>query len=182
LEADLNPFAVVVMAHLKTQETRRDPEARRQWKFSLTRRLYERGYSRQDILDLFRFIDWVMILPPELEQQFEADLSFYEEQRTMRYVTTIERRAEERGIEQGIEQGIEKGLEQGSVLTLRTNIVDALRIRFGEVAPALVERISSIDDISLLQTLFRQALTALTLAEVEQALTNLLASDLPTDQ
>ena len=28
------------------------------WKTHLARRLYERGYQRQDILELFRFIDW----------------------------------------------------------------------------------------------------------------------------
>jgi hypothetical protein len=33
LEADKNPFAKIVLAHLKALETRRDPETRRQWKF-----------------------------------------------------------------------------------------------------------------------------------------------------
>jgi hypothetical protein len=57
LEASQNPFAIVVMAHLKTKETRNDAMARKEWKFKLTRSLYERGYERQDILNLFRFID-----------------------------------------------------------------------------------------------------------------------------
>src|SRR5947209_12902059 len=39
LEADPNPFAAVVLAHLKTQETRQDPEARRAWKVRLVRGL-----------------------------------------------------------------------------------------------------------------------------------------------
>jgi hypothetical protein len=54
LEASQNPFAIVVMAHLKTKETRNDAVARKEWKFKLTRSLYERGYERQDILNLFR--------------------------------------------------------------------------------------------------------------------------------
>ena len=33
LEADRNPFARIVLAHLKALQTRRDPEERRAWKF-----------------------------------------------------------------------------------------------------------------------------------------------------
>ncbi len=55
LEASSNPFAVVVMAHLKALETKRDPQERQTWKMILMRRLYERGYQRQDIINLFHF-------------------------------------------------------------------------------------------------------------------------------
>jgi len=68
LETSRNPFAVVVMAHLKAQETQDDPEARKAAKWQLLRRLYEQGYARVDILNLFRFIDWVMGLPEALEE------------------------------------------------------------------------------------------------------------------
>jgi len=53
LEQDLNPFAVVVMAHLKAREVR-DGTERKQWKLRLLRGLYERGYNREEILTLFR--------------------------------------------------------------------------------------------------------------------------------
>ena len=43
LEANPNPFAAVVLAHLKTRETRQDPEARCVWKIRLIKGLYERG-------------------------------------------------------------------------------------------------------------------------------------------
>ena len=43
LEASTNPFATVVMAHLKTQDTRHDPDDRYRWKWTFTRRLYEMG-------------------------------------------------------------------------------------------------------------------------------------------
>ena len=56
LEASRNPFAVVVMAHLKALETQADPAARKTAKWQLLRRLYERGDGRADILNLFRFI------------------------------------------------------------------------------------------------------------------------------
>jgi hypothetical protein len=88
-----NPFAIAVMAHLKTKETRRDAGARKEWKFRLTRRLYEQGYGRQDILNLFQFLDWLMELPDGLKQAFWVELEQYEQERKMRYVTTIERMA-----------------------------------------------------------------------------------------
>jgi hypothetical protein len=51
LEASRNPFAVVVMAHLKTQETKGNSSGRKAWnrkawKLILIKRLYSLGYSR----------------------------------------------------------------------------------------------------------------------------------------
>ena len=40
LESSRNPFAVMVMAHLKTRATRKDPEARLRWKLSLQTHKY----------------------------------------------------------------------------------------------------------------------------------------------
>jgi hypothetical protein len=97
LEASRNPFAVVVMAHLKTKETHNQPDARKQWRYHLTTMLYDQGYSEQDILNLHGFLDWMMNLPEELENQFQSELETFEEARKMKYVTTGERKAESRG-------------------------------------------------------------------------------------
>jgi hypothetical protein len=37
------------------------------------KRLYQRGDQREDILELFRFIDWIMTLPENLEKRFSDD-------------------------------------------------------------------------------------------------------------
>ncbi len=95
LEATRNPFAIAVMAHLKTKETRNDAVARKEWKFRLTRRLYEQGYERQDILNLFRFLDWLIELLEGLKQAFWAELEQYEQERQMPYVTSIEQMAKQ---------------------------------------------------------------------------------------
>ena len=115
LEASNNVFAVVVMAHLKTRATRRDPESRLRWKMRLMRRLYEGGYERQDVLELFRFIDWLLRLPPELESRFKDELKGLEETRKMRYVTSIERM----GREEGLQVGREEGFLRGEISVLR---------------------------------------------------------------
>jgi hypothetical protein len=57
LEASDNPFAMAVLAHLKTIETRGDAEARPAWKVQLARLLFSRQWRRGQIEDLFQFID-----------------------------------------------------------------------------------------------------------------------------
>ncbi len=105
LESSNNPFATVVIAHLKVLETKRNVDQRKAWKFRLTRRLYEKGFGRQEVLDLYRFIDWVMILPEAVEREFWQNLQAFEEERKVTYVTNAERFGLEKAIEQGIEQG-----------------------------------------------------------------------------
>ena len=63
LERDPNVFAVVTMAHLRMLETRDDPQRRLEWKLILTKMLYERGYDERTVIDLFRFLDWLMFCP-----------------------------------------------------------------------------------------------------------------------
>jgi len=95
LEGSGNLFATVVMAHLKALETRSDRQERQQWKIALTRRLYEGGFAREDVINLFHFIDWLMSLPEELDREFWEQISQIEEEKRMRYVTSVERRAKE---------------------------------------------------------------------------------------
>jgi Domain of unknown function (DUF4351) len=125
LEQSPNPFAVVAMAHLKTMEIRPDPEQRKVWKFTLIRGLYERGLDRQDILNLYRFIDWLMQLPKGLENTLWNELKTFEEERKVTYVTTGERI--------GFEQGIQQGLQQGEL----TIVLRQLTRRIGGIAPNL---------------------------------------------
>lgn len=56
LAASNNPFALVTMAHLQTQKTRRNLKERYAAKLTLAKMLYKKGYTRQDILELFRFM------------------------------------------------------------------------------------------------------------------------------
>eukprot|EP00767_Chilomastix_cuspidata_P000473 gnl/Chilomastix_cuspidata/11180.p1 GENE.gnl/Chilomastix_cuspidata/11180~~gnl/Chilomastix_cuspidata/11180.p1 ORF type:complete len:159 (-),score=11.44 gnl/Chilomastix_cuspidata/11180:309-743(-) len=85
------------MAHLKAMETNRNTSLRKQWKFELTKLLYEKGYSKEEVLNLYSFIDWVLNLPTELEEIFLQELNIYEEEKKMPYVTNAERIGEKRG-------------------------------------------------------------------------------------
>lgn len=86
-----------MLTHLAAQATRDDAMRRQQVKLALTRRLYERGYGRERVLSLFRFIDWLLELPPEQESAFWREMQTYEEERAMPYMTSVERRAVETG-------------------------------------------------------------------------------------
>jgi len=83
-----------------------------------------------NVLELFRFLDWVLVLPEAAEDRLWAELQQYEEQQVMRYVTSVERI----GIKKGIQQGLQQGLQQGEIRILRRQLTR----RFGEL-PAWVE-------------------------------------------
>jgi hypothetical protein len=110
LEASDNPFAAVVMAHLKTRTTRKDAEGRLSWKLQMVRHLYERGFERRDAQRLFRFIDWLMLLPEELDERVDNELKHLEGETKMPYVTGFERRAMARARKEGIASVLKRQL------------------------------------------------------------------------
>lgn len=69
----------------------------------LTRSLYIRGYNREQVVELFHFIGWMIRLPEMLEYRLVEAVKRVEEEFKMPYINTVE----QYGIKQGIEQGIE---------------------------------------------------------------------------
>jgi hypothetical protein len=121
------------MAQIRAKATK-DAETRKAWKFRLIRLMYDRGYARKTILELFRVIDWMIRLPRTLEDSFLQELYTYEETRQMPYVTSAER------------FGIEKGYRQGEADLL----LWLIEKKFGETsARALRERVESADSDTL---------------------------------
>ena len=154
LEETENPFGLDVMAHLKTKATSQNPESRLQWKLRLVRSLFAKGYSREKIIGLFRFIDWIMYLPEELADNFKVELRNDEEANRMRYVTSIERMAKEEGV----------------IQTHRENVLETLTTRFEEVPTRVVEAVNIIDDVAVLKSLLRRAILVGSIAEFEDEL------------
>jgi len=160
LEQSPNPFAIIVMTHIKhikAQATYRDENGRLHWKLTLVKMLYKRGYSKTDILELFRFIDWLMVLPDEMETAFTNALREFEEDTRMPYVTNVERRGIQQGLQQGLQQGMQQGLQQGLVQEAREAIVDILEVRFETVPHSIAKTVQDMDDLSLLKVLRRKA-------------------------
>ena len=127
LEASDNPFTLVVMAHLLAQKNREGAK-RLDAKLQLIRLMYDRGYSKDQILTLFRVIDWLLRTPLELEPVFQQALSTIEEKK-MAYITGIERL----GLERGMQQGMQQGMRQGEVAVLERQLQRKFGERFTEV-------------------------------------------------
>ena len=158
LEQSENPFAIIVMTHLKARATHRDAQGRLHWKLSLVKMLYRKGYTREDLLELFRFIDWLLVLPQELEHGFTEALRQYEEDTKMPYVTSIERR------------GIEQGMQQGILLKSREDVIEILEVRFEAVPASIAQSVNRIDDLSVLNMLLKKAATTASLEEFKTIL------------
>jgi hypothetical protein len=109
----------MVVTHLKSLETRKNPEDRCSWKIRLTKGLLDSGKDPEYIRLLRKFIDWMIDLPPELTARFENEIETYEKEKKMEYITTFERR--------GIEKGRAGGREEGGKLLVR----QFLEKRFG---------------------------------------------------
>jgi len=133
LERDPNPFATVVLAHLAARATKDDPNARFQHKLALTRRLYERGLAKQQIIDLYRFIDWALTLPAPLELQYTEAVFQIEENLKMPYMSFVERR------------GWTRGEAAGQVVGAGMVVRDQLEARFGPLPPAILKRLEAAD-------------------------------------
>ncbi|CAN2041178.1 Cytosolic protein [Candidatus Magnetomoraceae bacterium gMMP-15] len=116
LKKSINPFAIVVMAHLQTLETKKDRMKRCQYKTELTKNLYKYGFTKADILNLYGFIDWIMVLPEELESKFHYEIRKFEEENKMQYITTAERIGIKKGVQQGLQQGRNQGTLIGQIL------------------------------------------------------------------
>mgnify|MGYP001163432356 CR=1 FL=1 len=130
----LRPVAGALGAALTARQTHGDPAGRHVWKVRLVRNLYERGFSAKDVRELFRLIDWLMVLPPPLENVFRQDLDKIQEERRMPYVTSIERLARGEGLCLGIES--------------------LLRVRFGDEGLKLMPEVREIyEDEKLLAIL-----------------------------
>ncbi|MEQ5803222.1 hypothetical protein [Halomonas sp. H10-9-1] len=134
LENSSNPFAVVVLTQLEAHRTKGDDNARLVSKFSLMKRLYRRGYSRSEVLELLRLIDWMLALPPELEEKLGAQMARFEEEVKMSYVTSFERIAEKRGMQRGMQQGEVSGRAQ--------MLLKLLVLKFDELPASIESKVS----------------------------------------
>jgi hypothetical protein len=154
LEASANPFATVVLAHLDAQATRADAPGRARAKFALTRRLYGLGYDRDAIRRLYRFIDWLLRLPAELEVQTWREIKAFEEEQQMPYITTAER----------------IGRAEGRAEGLLTSIRIVLEARFGEAGRALMPEIQRITDSERLEAIVARVGMASSVEEIRTAI------------
>jgi flagellar biosynthesis/type III secretory pathway protein FliH len=142
------------------------------------------------VRQLFRVIDWLMALPPEMQEQFREELHTYEKEKQMPYVTSVERLAKEEGRAEGRQEGRAEGRQEGRAegrqegraegrqegrqQGRREGLLRALELalagRFGDEGRKLFARIKAIKDADKLEGLAQVIPTAPTVAAVRKLL------------
>jgi hypothetical protein len=109
--------------------------------------LYDKGYGRQEIENLYQFIDWVIMLPEEMERELWQELKAFEEERKVTYVTNAEK----------------FGFERGE----RSLIACQLNQKLGGIPDAVIAQIQALS-VSDLESLGRALLDFTQLSDLER--------------
>lgn len=119
-----NPFALVTVAHLHTQQTLHSPADRYAMKWQLTKLLLQRGWSKKRIMILFKVINWMMTLPEPLQLRYREAVRKMERSGQMEWIDPYDRiriekaekkaeRAAEKAAEKAQREGLKLGREEG---------------------------------------------------------------------
>ena len=159
---DENVFSLLILAFLGAVEKGETIDKKILFKVSLIKELYKRGYDREKILQLYKFIDWIFVLPEDATERFHEEIKKYEEEKKMTYITTAERigikKGIEIGIQQGIEKGIQKGIQKGALLKAQEMLQNTLTIKFGDLPEDIKAQITQINDLDKINALFEIAI------------------------
>jgi hypothetical protein len=155
-----NPFALAVLAAKYAIKSKNDDEKKIKFKLKLIRLLFSRGYNREEIISIFRFIDGIMKINDVMKEKlFKEEVMNMEEVKRVPYITSIERIAKEEGLEKGMKKGIEKGMLKST----QENVIDVIEAKFDEVPKDIAKKVKEIDDIDILKDLLKKAIKSETL-------------------
>ena len=166
IEDNDSPFAIITRVQLAKLKSEKDPDKRYSFRMDLTKELYNRNYRKEQVVRLYRFIDYVLKLPKPKALQFKKEMELFEEARTMPYISSTERIAREEGMLQGIQQGIQKGINEGieqgrtrgQLEKAQEAVLEVLEIRFTDVPFTVKEEIICCSDLNRLNKAHRHAL------------------------
>ena len=149
LEYSKNPISKVVQAHLAALDAKGNVELEYENKLFLVKKLYGLGYTGEEIRILYTFIDYVLALPDDLEENFMENMREFEDSQETHYITSAER------------IGIKKGKLEG-----QQELLDLLLTnKFGQVPAAYLTKISDATPEQI-QELCKKILTAKNINEV----------------
>ena len=165
LERSRNPFALVVLAHIEKREARTALE-RQAVKWRLYRRLLARRLRRRGIIAVFRFMEYIIELPEDLEKQIDSKIAALRKEKHMPYLARFEREALEKGMQRGERKGEQKGLRKGLLEAIELG----LNFRFGREGLAVLSRVREVADLRRLRALQRAIFKAERIEDVARAL------------
>jgi hypothetical protein len=161
LRASDNPFALVTLAHLRSQQERHDADTLLAAKWELTRTLYEHGWGKLRIIALFKVINWMMALPEPQQSRYWHAILKLEKERKMELITPLEQSFVDKGWQKGLEKGREEGCRAGAAELLARQLAQ----RFGQL-PKTVEKKLNKATMEQLETWSDAMLTAQSLKQV----------------
>ena len=127
-------------------------------KLEIAKALHEKGFTKEQIDNLLKLVDWIMRLPDNLERWFYNEYAAFVEEKKMPFVSIFEKRA------------IAKDRPLTRAQTLRENIMDNLAYRFDSKPARIKKKLQLITSTAKLKSLHRFAIAAKTLAEFEARL------------
>ncbi|NYE61837.1 hypothetical protein FHW58_003044 [Duganella sp. 1224] len=145
LETSPNPFALVTLAHLRTQQARHDPDALYAAKWHLTKLLYQHRWSKARIITMFKVINWMMALPEAQQERYRQTVFQLKKENNMtnpmKWITPLE------------EMILDEGMQKGAAIILERQLTR----RFGplsktnqrKLAKASVEQLTAWSDAVL---------------------------------
>ena len=148
-----DPAAVVIAAHRAAQRTRHRVEERAAVKGHLLRILLKAGLDQGHADGLFRFVDWLLSVPEEVEMDIRRELR--EELRrsdAMKYETPWEKKCRQEGRMEGRQEGQRAGCVDSTMAFLEA--------RFGSVPSSIADALRSVDDPEEWRQIMRMAATA----------------------
>jgi predicted transposase/invertase (TIGR01784 family) len=128
LEQSTNPMALVVAAQLKSIEAKKaNIHTKYDVKLQLFKDCFKKGYSKDQIYILVKFIDWIINLPDKYQQKLNNQLLILKEDNIMPYVTSWERIARKKALIEGRVNGIKKNkLETAKKMLMDKFPIDAV--------------------------------------------------------
>ncbi len=169
LSTNKSPFSFVVMAYLKTLETKGNDQERYSWKKHFLSELFNYGMDRKTLSAVYNFIDWLMTLPKELDDEIYEEVIQIEKEHKMATLSTAERIGREKGVKEGRKEGLIEGLQKA--------VIDILLIKFGEQSVDLQAKILTIANIDILETLRAQLKQQQSVEGAEKAIEESLKLD-----
>ncbi len=115
-----------------------------------------KGYGREEILHVFRFLDGILALTNLENERIIYNELLSQEVKEVAYVTNFERLA----------------IEKGMLRSARESVVEALEVKFGSVPEDIPTKLQGIEEREVLKQLHRQAILAPSLDDFKKNLNN----------
>jgi len=109
----------------------------------------KKNLSREHIMRLTVFLEWIVALPETITPYYNQQLAHLEEEQSMSYISIIERQGIEKGIEQGVAQGVAQGVGKGRLSALQSTLQKLLKLKFGEASSQYQQRVEQAQEDEL---------------------------------